>query len=132
HGEVDVDRLGPFQGHDGVGDPLGDLGPQRAAGDGESDGDGDPAAIDRHAPNHVKVDDRYVQLGVLNRAQGINDLRFVDGHRVPPGAARDFHYLDRYNTGVDRQPLTDAEFSAAVAAVTSAFGDPTRRTIHMF
>ena len=33
---------------------------------------------------------------------------------------------------MDRQPLTDAEFSAAVAAVTSAFGDPTRRTIYLF
>jgi predicted ArsR family transcriptional regulator len=28
--------------------------------------------------------------------------------------------------------LTDAEFSAAVAAVTSAFGDPTRRQIYLF
>ena len=28
--------------------------------------------------------------------------------------------------------LTDAEFSAAVAAVTSAFGDPTRRDIYLF
>ena len=29
-------------------------------------------------------------------------------------------------------PLTDSEFSAAVAAVTSAFGDPTRRQIYLF
>jgi predicted ArsR family transcriptional regulator len=29
-------------------------------------------------------------------------------------------------------PLTDTEFSAAVAAVTSAFGDPTRRQIYFF
>ena len=33
---------------------------------------------------------------------------------------------------MDRPPLTDAEFSAAVAAVTSAFGDPTRRHIFLF
>jgi predicted ArsR family transcriptional regulator len=34
----------------------------------------------------------------------------------------------------DGQPaqLSDAEFSAAVAAVTSAFGDPTRRQIYLF
>jgi predicted ArsR family transcriptional regulator len=32
----------------------------------------------------------------------------------------------------DRPALTDAEFSAAVAAVTSAFGDPTRRQIYLF
>jgi predicted ArsR family transcriptional regulator len=31
-----------------------------------------------------------------------------------------------------RGPLTDAQFSAAVAAVTSAFGDPTRRQIYLF
>ena len=29
-------------------------------------------------------------------------------------------------------PLTDTEFSAAVTAVTSAFGDPTRRQIYLF
>jgi predicted ArsR family transcriptional regulator len=29
-------------------------------------------------------------------------------------------------------PLTDGQFSAAVAAVTSAFGDPTRREIYLF
>jgi len=33
---------------------------------------------------------------------------------------------------VDRPHLSDAEFSAAVAAVTSAFGDPTRRDIFLF
>jgi predicted ArsR family transcriptional regulator len=31
-----------------------------------------------------------------------------------------------------RGPLTDAQFSAAVSAVTSAFGDPTRRQIYLF
>ena len=33
---------------------------------------------------------------------------------------------------MDRLPISDAEFSAAVAAVTSAFGDPTRRDIFLF
>ena len=33
---------------------------------------------------------------------------------------------------MDRPPVSDAEFSAAVAAVTSAFGDPTRRDIFLF
>lgn len=32
---------------------------------------------------------------------------------------------------MDELPLDDAEFSAAVAAVTSAFGDPTRRAIYL-
>ncbi|HSH59480.1 MAG TPA: helix-turn-helix domain-containing protein, partial [Acidimicrobiales bacterium] len=33
---------------------------------------------------------------------------------------------------MDRPALTDAEFSAAVVAVTSAFGDPTRRQVFLF
>lgn len=33
---------------------------------------------------------------------------------------------------VRQQALTDAEFSAAVQAVTSAFGDPTRRQIYLY
>jgi predicted ArsR family transcriptional regulator len=32
----------------------------------------------------------------------------------------------------DRRPLSDEEFSAAVAALTSALGDPTRREIYLF
>ena len=33
---------------------------------------------------------------------------------------------------MDRPPLNDAEFSAAVVAATTAFGDPTRREIFLF
>src|SRR4051812_31009472 len=33
---------------------------------------------------------------------------------------------------VEAIPLSDGEFSAAVAAITSAFGDPTRRGIYLF
>jgi len=40
--------------------------------------------------------------------------------------------VDRYNIGVDRGPLTAEEFGAAVTAVTSAFGDATRREIYLF
>jgi predicted ArsR family transcriptional regulator len=36
------------------------------------------------------------------------------------------------NPAVAAEPLTDAEFSAAVQAVTGAFGDPTRRYIYLF
>jgi predicted ArsR family transcriptional regulator len=47
------------------------------------------------------------------------------------------HYGDRYNTGVERgsptpTELSPGEFSAAVTAITSAFGDPTRRAIYLF
>ena len=33
---------------------------------------------------------------------------------------------------VDQAPLTPTEFSSAVTAITSAFGDPTRREIYLF
>jgi predicted ArsR family transcriptional regulator len=46
--------------------------------------------------------------------------------------ASDFSYPRRYNTGVDGAPLTPEDFSAAVSAITSAFGDPTRREIYLF
>jgi predicted ArsR family transcriptional regulator len=35
-------------------------------------------------------------------------------------------------TAAPRPPLTPQEFSAAVSAITNAFGDPTRRTIYLF
>jgi predicted ArsR family transcriptional regulator len=35
-------------------------------------------------------------------------------------------------SAADHGALTDSQFSAAVAAVTSAFGDPTRRQIYLF
>jgi predicted ArsR family transcriptional regulator len=45
----------------------------------------------------------------------------VDGLAHPTPAARSAS-----------SPLTDVEFSAAVVAVTTAFGDPTRRRIYLF
>src|SRR5438270_6824271 len=33
---------------------------------------------------------------------------------------------------MERGPLTSTEFSSAVTAITSAFGDPTRRDIYLF
>lgn len=33
---------------------------------------------------------------------------------------------------MDRPPLTPSEFASAVTAITSAFGDPTRRAIYLF
>jgi len=43
-----------------------------------------------------------------------------------------FSYGRRYNTGVDGPPLTPTEFSSVITAITSAFGDPTRREIYLF
>ncbi len=51
---------------------------------------------------------------------------------VRPGRHRNFPYADRYNTEVDQAPLTPTEFSSVVTAITSAFGDPTRREIYLY
>jgi predicted ArsR family transcriptional regulator len=47
-------------------------------------------------------------------------------------SAGDFHYVHRYNTGMTAADLSRDEFAAAVTAVTSAFGDPTRRDIYLW
>lgn len=43
-----------------------------------------------------------------------------------------FPYRHRYNTDVATAPLSPTEFTTAVSAITSAFGDPTRRHIYLF
>lgn len=60
---------------------------------------------------------------------------------VSATAGRVLHYVGSYNTGVTSvgrgedgrraEQLSDDEFSATVSAVTSAFGDPTRRRIYL-
>jgi predicted ArsR family transcriptional regulator len=47
-------------------------------------------------------------------------------------AASNFSYGDRYNIAVEGTRLSPDEFSATVTAITSAFGDPTRRRIYLF
>lgn len=48
---------------------------------------------------------------------------------------RNLHYGRRYNTGVSANgatPASQGAFTASVTAITSAFGDPTRRAIYLF
>ena len=87
----------PSSSVDGLGHALGDLVAQRAAGDGERDEDADDAvAVGSAAAQHAEVDDRTVQLGVLDRSQGFDDLGFGDGggHGRPVWRrhVRDLHY----------------------------------------
>ena len=51
----------------------------------------DRAAVDGYASDHAEVDDAPVQLGVLDRSQGVDDLAsvMVTGTVVASG---DFHY----------------------------------------
>ncbi len=72
HREVDVDPGHAGQRADGPGHPVGDLRPQRAAGDGEGDGDGHPpAGADGDVAHHVEVDDAAVELRILHRAEDL-------------------------------------------------------------
>ena len=58
-----------------------DLVAQRAAGDGQGDLHLRRAAPSmRDVAHHVEIDDAAVQLGVLDRAQGLDDLGLGDGH----------------------------------------------------
>ena len=41
-------------------------------------------------------------------------------------------FIGLYTRGVSTAPLSPTEFSSAVTAITSAFGDPTRREIYLF
>jgi DNA-binding transcriptional ArsR family regulator len=56
----------------------------------------------------------------------------VTDMRAPAGGTANFSYGDRSNIGVERAPLTPTEVSSVVTAITSAFGDPTRREIYLF
>ena len=53
----------------------------------------DPITLDRDAPHHVEIDDRLVDLGVLDGPQGVEDLGFAR-HRASRRSG-DFHYGDR-------------------------------------
>ena len=90
-GEVDVDVAHVGERAHRVGDPLGDLGPQRAAGDGQRDRHADPIARHGDAPHHLEIDDRLVDLGVLDGPERVEHLG-LGGHWAAPG---NFHYLRR-------------------------------------
>ena len=66
------------RGH-GIGDPLGDLGPERAPGDGERHGDPDPIALHRDPPHHVEIHDRLANFGIFDRSEGVEHLG-LGGH----------------------------------------------------
>jgi hypothetical protein len=92
HRHVDLHVVHAVEGQQGGGDPVGDLGPQRAAGHGEGHEHADGAAPDLDALHHAEVDDGHVQLGVLDGAKRLDDLRLGDCHVWCPS---DFHYADR-------------------------------------
>ena len=96
HGQVHVDRIDAVEGLDGLADAPGDLGLQGAPGHGEGDGHRYPASVDGNLLDHVEVDDRLVQLGVLDRTQGLEDGG-LGGHGVssPLPAGGHFHYVHR-------------------------------------
>ena len=91
HRELEVDRGDPVERHDRVVHAVLDLVAQWASGDGQGDEDRHRAVGSRlGAPDHVEVDDRAVQLGILHRTQRLDDLLRRDGHRddLPVQCAR--------------------------------------------
>ena len=86
---VDVADAGE-RAHRG-GDALGDLRPQRAAGDGQGDRHTHPIALHGDPADHLEVDNRLADLRVLDRPERVEHLG-LGGHWATPG---DFHYLRR-------------------------------------
>ena len=82
--EVDGHAGDVGEGEHGGVDPVGDLVAQRASGDGEGDEDLDRAVVGHlDVAHHAQIDDRAVQLGILHRTQGVDDLVTRDWHRAP-------------------------------------------------
>ena len=80
HGELEVDRVDAVELRGGVGHAPLDLVLQRAAGNGERDEDADDAvAADVDVADHVEVDDRTVEFGILDRSERLDDVGFGDG-----------------------------------------------------
>ena len=76
-----------------------------------------------------------MQLGVLDRAQGLDDVGFGDGHGSPVDSRARLGITPTpvgRIPAVESRPLSPTDFSSAVTAITSAFGDPTRRGIYLF
>ena len=84
----------------------------------------DGAAGHLHGTGETELAQRAVQHGLPHQGQRVADIVIAGGHR---GVAT-------YTTDVSGEstPLRPEEFSSAVAAITSAFGDPTRRRIYLF
>src|SRR4051794_5343565 len=125
HGELDGDLVDAGQRPHGRPPPRLDLGAHRAAGHGEGHGDRDVAAVDGDVPHHLQVDDASADLGVLHRPEGLDDLRFGDGHVS-------LHYRGVGRTPAVATPEDERAFSAEVAAITGALGDATRREAWLF
>jgi hypothetical protein len=96
HAEGQVDRR-HADGGQRTRDPRLDLVAQRAPGHGERDLEGHGVAVTHHhVAHHVEVDDRAMELGVLDRTQGSDDVIDGDGHWEGSGLGGcrlgDFHY----------------------------------------
>ena len=88
--EVDVDVGHTVERGHRVGHEPDDLGPHRTARDGQRDGHLHVPAVDLDPPDHVQLDDRAVDLGVLDRAQGFEHLSLVWGLAGHGWASREF------------------------------------------
>ena len=75
HGELEIDAGHAVERSDRLRDASRDLVAQRASGDREGDQDPDPAVVVQvDVAEHPEIDDRSVQLRVLDRTERIDDL----------------------------------------------------------
>ena len=90
HGEVELHAGHAVERLDGTGDAVLDLVAQRTSGDREGDEDvGGSAVVELGAPEHPEVDDRAVQLGILDRSKGCYEsVVHLIAHRDHSGGDR--------------------------------------------
>ena len=79
-GELGRGVVDPVERDNRVTYPTVDLGSKRATGDRQRHDDRDRSPIDDDVAHHAEVDDAAMQFGILDRSQGVDDLRFGDGH----------------------------------------------------
>ena len=132
HGELEVDRLDSVELCGGLGHPPLDLALERTARHGQRDQHADDTVVaDRHTAQHAEVDDRAVQLGVLDWAQSVDDLFFGHGGGHESIVATGGRICTT-RIGTIAHMSSSPSFTATVSAITDAFGDPTRRSIYLY
>src|SRR4029079_1188154 len=80
--EAEPDGLHTLDGRERALHLLLEAGPQRTAGDGESDGDVAPPAVDLHVADHVELDDRAPELGVDDAHERLHDFFARNSHEA--------------------------------------------------
>ena len=82
HAKLDLHVLDPPQSHQRSPNPRGHLIAHGAPSDRQSHRSCDPATTVLDAADHPQVHDAHMQLGVLHRAEGLDELLFAQRHSI--------------------------------------------------